>query len=106
MENTNYYYIQEPFEDAFIISESALDETREWYKAEYADVDDLAFDDYYDIFPVFDFDIDNGLFVNGAGDIVYFCSRSGDGWIVNFEGSPDEAAEYQAELFRAANYCG
>lgn len=106
MENTKYYYIREPFEDAFIISESALNETREWYKAEYADVDDLAFDDYYDVFPVLAYDIGNNLFINSAGDTVYFCGRSGDEWIVNFEGTPDEAAEYQAELFRAANYCG
>ena len=107
MENTKYYHTAAPFEDSFILAEKELNDAREWYKNEYyEDDDDCSFDEMCDVFPVFDFDIDNGLFVNGAGDVVYFCSRSGDGWIVNFEGTPEEAAEYQAELFRAKNYCG
>lgn len=103
---TKYYFTQEPFEDAFIIPESELPAAREYFDQEIADCMECSFEEYYNPFPVLAYDIENDLFINAAGDTVYFCHKSGDYWFVQFEATPEEAAEYRAELFRAANYCG
>lgn len=105
MEN-KYYFIQEPFEDGFIIPESELPAAKEYFNQEIADCMECSFEDYFNFSEVLAYDINNDLFINADGDTVYFCHKSGAYWFVQLYGTPEEAAEYQTELFRAKNYCG